>query len=308
MAINQDIKALIPSKQIDADYLLQTLVGNGQLIMGACIKSGTTVESIEYPWLKAYYIPVPSLPEQRAIAAALSDTDALLSSLDRLLAKKRDIKQAVMQQLLTGKQRLPGFRGEWIDCPLGGLGTFKKGKGIKKDDVVSDGLPCIRYGEIYTRHHNYIKEFHSHIPRSIADGSQRLKKGDLLFAGSGETSEDIGKCVSFLGDEEAYAGGDIVLFSPVKQDSLYLGYLMNQPGINAQKSKKGQGDAVVHISAGSLAQLQISLPPLDEQTAIAAVLSDMDAEIDALQKRRDKTRAVKQGMMQELLTGRTRLV
>ncbi len=269
---------------------------------------GSSIPGFNLGQLRSMRLTVPPLSEQRAIAGALSDTDALLSNLDRLLAKKRDIKQAVMQQILTGKQRLPGFRGEGVDRLLGDLGTFKKGKGIKKDDVVSDGVPCIRYGEIYTRHHIHIKRFHSYIPRSVADRSQRLKKGDLLFAGSGETSEDIGKCVSFLGDEEVYAGGDIVIFSPVGQDSLYLGYLMNQPYINAQKSRKGQGDAVVHISAGSLAQLQVSLPSLNEQTAIAAVLSDMDAEIDALQQRRDKTRAIKQGMMQELLTGRTRLL
>jgi len=296
------------SKRIFSPYLSHYFHDEAFKQRVRSVAVGQTMPSLNTQIVNGLHIALSPLPEQRAIAAALSDTDALLSRLERLLAKKRDIKQAVMQQLLTGKQRLPGFRGEWTDCLLGDLGTFKKGKGVKKDDVVSDGLPCIRYGEIYTRHHNYIKEFHSHIPRSIADSSQRLKKGDLLFTGSGETSEDIGKCVSFMGDEEAYAGGDIVLFSPVKQNSLYLGYLMNQPGINAQKSKKGQGDAVVHISAGSLAQLQICLPPLSEQTAIAAVLSDMDAEIDALQQRRDKIRAVKQGMMQELLTGRTRLI
>jgi type I restriction enzyme S subunit len=246
--------------------------------------------------------------EQRAIVGVLSDVDALIGSLDKLIAKKHDLKQAAMQQLLTGKQRLPGFTGEWEVKRLGDIGSFAKGKGIKKDEVVPEGLPCIRYGEIYTRHNDYLREFGSFISRETAKESQRIFKGDLLFAGSGETSEEIGKCVAYLRDDEAYAGGDIVIFTPLRQDSMYLGYLLNHPSVAIQKARMGQGDAVVHISARHLGQIELHLPPLPEQTAIATVLSDMDAEIAALEQRRDKTRLLKQGMMQELLTGRTRLV
>jgi len=251
---------------------------------------------------------LPPLPEQRAISGALSDADALIGALDRLIVKKRDLKQAAMQQLLTGDQRLPGFNGEWEVKRLGGIGAFSKGKGIRKDDVVADGIPCIRYGEIYTHHNDHVKTFYSFITRAIAKQSQRIKKGDLLFAGSGETAEEIGKCVAFLGDQEVYAGGDIVVFSPNGQNSMFLGYLMNHSTVASQKARMGQGDAVVHISARNLTELELRLPKRDEQTAIAAILSDMDAEIAALEARRDKTRALKQGMMQELLTGRTRLV
>lgn len=253
-------------------------------------------------------IPYPPVPEQRAIAAALSDVDELIGALNRLIDKKRDIKQAAMQQLLTGQRRLPGFNGKWEHKTLGKLGSFSKGKGIRKDDVVPDGLPCIRYGEIYTHHHDRIRCFHSYIRPHIAKQSQRLHKGDLLFTGSGETAEEIGKCVAFLDEQEAYAGSDIVILSPAGQDSTYLGYLMNHITVCRQKARMAQGDAVVHISARSLAQISLCLPKLDEQRAIAAVLSDMDAEIAAVEARRDKTRALKQAMMQELLTGRTRLV
>ena len=253
-------------------------------------------------------MPVPPPPEQRAIAGVLSDVDALIGSLDQLIAKKRDLKQATMQQLLTGQTRLPGFHGEWEVKQLGEVGRFAKGKGIRKDEVVAEGAPCIRYGEIYTHHHDYIRQFRSFIPRSIAEQSQRLQKGDLLFAGSGETAEEIGKCVAFLGDEEAYAGGDIVILTPTGHNSMYLGYLMNHASIVEQKAWMGQGDAVVHVSARHLAQLNVRLPKDPEQTAIAEVLSDMDAELAALEQRRNKTRDLKQGMMQELLTGRVRLV
>jgi type I restriction enzyme S subunit len=250
----------------------------------------------------------PTVGEQRAIARALRDVDALLGALDQLIAKKRDLKRAVMQQLLTGKKRLLGFFGEWESKRLGEIGVFSKGRGIKKDQVVADGIPCIRYGEIYTHHHEHLSIFNSFITRATADQSQRIGKGDLLFAGSGETAEEIGKCVAFLGDEEAYAGGDIVIFKPVAQDSKFLGYLMNYSSIVSQKARMGQGDAVVHISARNLARLELFIPAQAEQRAIAEVLSDMDAELTALGERLAKARALNLGVMQELLTGRIRLV
>ena len=277
-----------------------------ELIRGGTIQTG--VPHINLGILRDIPVQVPPPPEQRAIATALSDVDALLGGLDRLIAKKRDLKQAAMQQLLTGQTRLPGFQGEWEVKRLGDVGVFSKGSGIKKDEVVADGLPCIRYGEIYTHHNDHVRAFNSFISPETAKKSQRLEKGDLLFAGSGETAEEIGKCVAFLWELEAYAGGDTIIFRPSGQSSEYLGYLMNHSSVAAQKARMGQGDAVVHISARNLARLELHLPHLPEQTAIAAVLSDMDAELVALEQRRAKTRALKQAMMQELLTGRTRLV
>ncbi len=270
--------------------------------------ASTSVPTLNRNNLATISIPVPPLPEQKAIAQTLSDVDILIAALDKLIAKKRNIKTATMQQLLTGKTRLPGFGGEWEIKKLGELGIFSKGSGIRKNDVLDDGLPCIRYGEIYTKHNDYIKEFYSFISEDVATISYQLKSGDLLFAGSGETSKEIGKCVAFLGDILAYAGSDIIVFSPQNQDSLFFGYLMNYESIVKQKSQRGQGDAVVHIQAKNLAQLTLHLPPLPEQQAIAQVLSDMDKEIAALEKRRTKTQAIKQGMMQELLTGKTRLI
>jgi type I restriction enzyme S subunit len=246
--------------------------------------------------------------EQRAIATALSDADALLTQLDRLIAKKRDIKQAAMQQLLTGKTRLPGFGGAWKAKRLGDLGEFLKGSGVTRDQSDSGDLPCVRYGEIYTSHNDVVRAFQSFISHSVAATALRLRKGDILFAGSGETKEEIGKCVAFVDDFEAYAGGDIVVLRPRSADAVFIGYALNAPAVAKQKASRGQGDAVVHISAAALADIEVALPEVAEQTAIATLLADLDAELTALEARRDKTRALKQGMMQELLTGRTRLV
>ena len=246
--------------------------------------------------------------EQRAIATALSDVDALLDGLERLIAKKRDLKQAAMQQLLTGQTRLPGFRGEWEVKRLGDVGTFLKGSGVKKDEAESGGLPCIRYGEIYTHHNDYIRIFKSWISPDVAATATRLRQGDLLFAGSGETKEEIGKCVAFVNDYEAFAGGDIVILRVANADAMFMGYYCNTAPINAQKASMGQGDAVVHISAAALSRIEVTVPSAPEQTTIAAVLADMDTELSALEARRDKTRDLKKAMMQELLTGKTRLV
>jgi type I restriction enzyme S subunit len=269
---------------------------------------GATINQITNKDLNSFEIPFPrNQVEQQAIAAALSDVDSLLTALDSLIAKKRLIKQGAMQELLTGKRRLPGFSSKWSEVSLSSIGKFSKGRGIKKDETTSDGIPCIRYGEIYIHHNDYIRKFYSFISPEIAKQSQRINKGDLLFTGSGETAEGIGKCVAFLGNEEAYAGGDVVIFIPSKQNSLYLGYLMNHASIVTQKARMAQGDAIVHISAQKLGQLNLNLPTIEEQTAIAKILSDMDAEITALESRREKTRLLKQGMMSELLTGRIRL-
>jgi len=270
---------------------------------------GSTIKHIYITIVDKMLLGIPlDKVEQRAIAEALNDVDGLLAGLDRLIAKKRDLKQAAMQQLLSGQTRLPGFHGEWGAKRLGALGAFLKGSGVKKDEAISGDLPCVRYGEIYTHHDDVVREFNSFISVAVAATSTPLQKGDVLFAGSGETKEEIGKAVAFVHECEAYAGGDIVVFRPDGANALFLGYYLNSRPIQKQKASRGQGDAVVHISAASLAAIELAIPSLPEQTAIAEVLTEMDAELMGLGQRREKTSALKQAMMQELLTGRTRLV
>ncbi len=196
---------------------------------------------------------------------------------------------------------------DWETKHLKDIGSFAKGRGIKRSDVTDEGLPCIRYGELYTRYHSHITTPASHIPPSVARTALPIRTGDLLFAGSGETAEDIGRCAAYLGSEQAYAGGDIIVLTPSGQNSIYLGHLMNHPLVAAQKARLGQGDVIVHISATNLAQVEIPLPPLPEQRAIAGALSDADGLIGALDALIEKKRVIKQAAMQQLLTGNTRL-
>ena len=199
---------------------------------------------------------------------------------------------------------------DWSIMQLGDIGTFSKGSGISKDESNSGNIPCIRYGEIYTIHDFYIKKYHSFISEDIAKQSKLLKYGDILFAASGETKEDIGKCVAFLSDCKAYAGGDIIILSPKVHsfDSKYLGYILNTSEIAKQKASKGQGDAIVHITTETLSNLIVPIPPtIEEQRRIAEVLSDVDGLITALDKKIAKKKLIKQASMQQLLTGKKRL-
>ena len=269
---------------------------------------GQTMASLNTQILNNVCVILPAAQEQRAIAEALSNVGDLLTALEALIAKKRDIKRAVMQQLLTGETLLPEFGGKWETKRLVELGTFAKGRGVRREDISTEGVPCVLYGELYTKYHNYTSQISSRISPQVAQGALPIKTGDILFAGSGETAEDIGCCASYLGNEIAYAGGDIIVLRPTGEDPIYLGHLLNHPTVQAKKARMGQGNAVVHISTRNLGQVQINLPPFEEQAAIATVLFDMDAEIAGLERRRDKVGAIKQGMMQELLTGKIRLV
>ena len=198
---------------------------------------------------------------------------------------------------------------DWVVFNVGYLGNFSKGSGISRAESQTGEIPSIRYGEIYTTHNDYIKDFHSFISVSVAKNARKLKTGDLLFTASGETKEEIGKCVAFIDNIEAYAGGDILIISPENRfNSLLLGFLLNAPYVVKQKANKGQGDAVVHITKDALSDIVIALPKeTSEQAAIATAISDVDALIAAFDKKITKKQQIKQGAMQQLLIGKKRL-
>ena len=217
---NQGFKSLIPKEEVFNQFLYYLVVTLKPKMID--LSTGSTFLEIGKHDLASIKVRLPPRSEQYTVAEALSDVDGLLESLDVLITKKQAIKQATMQQLLTGKIRLPGFGGEWETRRLGKLGPFLKGRGIKRGDVSSTGYSCILYGELYTKYENYILNAVARIPSSIAQTALPIKTGDLLFAGSGETSEEIGRCAAYLGDEPAYAGGDVIVLTPLEQNSLYL--------------------------------------------------------------------------------------
>ena len=196
---------------------------------------------------------------------------------------------------------------DWEVKRLGDIGSFSKGAGICKNESNSGFIPAIRYGELYTKHKEYIKKIHTYISAQVSKNSKEIKKGDILFAISGETKEEIGKCTAFINDFRSYAGGDIAILRPKNSNSIFLGYQLNSNIAQKQKTAQGQGDAVVHISINALSKILFSFPPLPEQEAIAKALTDVDNLIDTLERKIAKKRNIKQGAMQRLLTGKHRL-
>ena len=256
----------------------------------------------------SYTIPVPPMEEQRKIAEILGVWDEAIEKQSRLIEKLELRKRGLMQRLLTGRTRLPGFTSPWQKVKLGEIGKFDKGVGVPKEKIVSEGCKAITYGEIYTKYDYVIKDFASYIDSDTAQTSKQISSGAIIFAGSGETLDDIGKCVAFIDNDKAYAGGDIIIFNPsVEVDSLVLSYILNSPVAIAQKRRYGQGHSVVHIYQKDLARIEFELPSLPEQKAIAEVLTTADDEIATHRKKLDALHLQKRGLMQQLLTGKTRI-
>jgi len=257
-------------------------------------------------------VPFPKESEQRAIAAALSDVDALLGALDRLIAKKCDLKQAAMQQLLTGQTRLPGFHDEWEVKRLGDIGEISSAGVDKK--IRSDEVPVrlVNYLDVYRKDFIYSKDL-NHWVTAPAQQAKRcgVLKGDVFFTPTSETRDDIGISAVAMEDipDAAYSYHVARLRLHAPWDLCFRTYAFKTRAFldQAQTLCDGNGTRYV-ISQGKFRSMTVQVPPVPEQTAIAAVLMDMDAELAVLEARRDKTRALKQGMMQELLTGKTRLV
>jgi type I restriction enzyme S subunit len=238
-------------------------------------------------------LPLPPLPEQRAIAEALSDVDELLGALDRLLAKKRDLKQAAMQQLLTGQTRLPGFQGKWEVKRLGDVAEIVMGQSPSSSNynIHGDGLPLIQGNADIKNRKTIMRIFTTQI-------TQRGKGGDILMSVRAPVGE-----ISRAAFDVCLGRG--VCAIRVDNDFIYHSLIYLEP----TWAKHSKGSTFDSVNSSDVKGLEINLPSDQaEQIALAEVLNDMDSEIAALEQRRDKTRDLKQAMMQELLTGRTRLV
>jgi len=286
-----------------ANYALNSAGGVARL---RALATGTTSVAAIYTrdLLRMPFI-VPPPPEQRAIAGALSDVDALIGALDQLIAKKRDLKQAAMQQLLTGHQRLPGFTSQWevstvgheFDIQLGKMLDAEKNRGVPKPYIGNKAVQWnrIEFGDLPM------------VPMSRSDLDRyRLIPGDLLVCEGGE----VGRAAIWEGRiDECYYQKALHRLRPLRGFNPrlmveLLRYWSDQ-GLLANYVTQ---TSIAHLTREKFADVPMPVPQPDEQLAIATLFSDMDAEIVALETRRDKTRALKQGMMQELLTGRTRLV
>lgn len=191
----------------------------------------------------------------------------------------------------------------WAEHTLSELGSFRKGRGGSRQDDRPEGVPVIRYGELYTEHHDVIRTFNSFIDEGRVSDYTRLKHGDLVLAASGETAEEIGKSAVYLGRGPAYTSGDTIVFGPNGLlEPEFLGYASNGPAATRFKASVGQGASVVHIYERDLKQMPVLVPPLSEQRKIAGVLSSVDDAIAGTRKVIEQTERAKQGLLQTLMT------
>ena len=278
-------KVVVNESVVTPDFLLFSLRQLTRFIEDKAHGASALVHTQKWEMEKFPIIFPGNLTEQRAIATALSDIDALLNSLDCLIAKKRDFKQAAMQQLLTGQTRLPGFSGEWEIKRLGDVVEIKKGQLITSSTLQQGDIPVVAGG----KQPAYFHSSANRVGRTVTISASGASAGYVALYNEPIFASDC----STIGESDDYCL-DFVFFQL----------------LNAQQTiyKAQTGGAQPHIHAKDLNPILFAFPPKSEQTAIANVLTKMDAELVALEQRRNKTAVLKQGMMQELLTGRTRLV
>ncbi len=310
--LTQGTARLSPREGVISNYFKWAMRSSRVVRQAEIEAKGTTFREITLADLRRICLPIPHIPEQRAIAAALSDVDALLGGLERLIAKKRGIKQAAMQQLLTGQTRFPGFNGEWEVKRLGDVGEISSAGVDKKLRPDESPVRLVNDLDVYRKDFIYSKDLNHWVTASPHQASRcAVQKGDVFFTPTSETRDDIGLSAVAMEDipDAAYSYHVARLRLREPWDLRFRTYAFKTRAFldQAETLCDGNGTRYV-ISQGKFRNMTVQVPPLPEQTAIAAVLSDMDAELSVLVARRDKTRDLKQAMMQELLTGRTRLV
>lgn len=307
LSTNQSVAAILPNKSFVNEYLYHNLDYRydelREISSGGGGRGGLNLSIIQ-----SLEIPVPNLLEQETIAQILSDMDALLDGLDRLIAKKRYIKQAAMQQLLTGRTRLPGFTGEW---ELRQLGEFAEVRGggvfpLAYQGARSGDFPFFKVSDMNTQGNEITL---SHSRNWISESTRRIL-GNTVFQAESIVFAKIGAAIflerrRLLSQDSCIDNNMMALTLTDKTYSLQFFYYVL---LNTKFEKLVATTALPALSERQIKAIEVPVPTHHEQREIANVLTDMDAEISALEARRDKTQNLKRAMMQELLTGRTRLV
>lgn len=308
---NQQINAIFPSPSFSEDYLYYALAAAAPRVRA--LAGEQAVPLVNKSQFSETFVPFPPLPEQRAIAQALSDVDDLLASLEQMIAKKHDLKQAAMQQLLTGQARLPGFSGEWKEKTLGELGEIT-GAGVDKK-IHPNEMPVrlLNYMDVYQKNFLKADDFWHEVTAKL-DQVKRcsVQRGDVFFTPTSEVRDDIGHSAIAIEDalDVVYSYHVVRLRLSEAWDIRFRAYVFKAKRFLDQASTQCEGSGTRYvITLPKFRSMKVQYPAeVAEQTAIADVLSDMDEELGALEARRDKTRNIKQAMMQELLTGKTRLI
>ena len=285
------------SKYLNSTYLFRALQSVSIQYQFHIAATGVTRYGLSHNAIKSIWLPVPPLVEQANIAHFLGYIDenirCYIRGKQNLIELLREQKIAIinhaMNRGIDPAVRLKSSGVKWLeDVPehwqvrcLGQIGTLSKGRGGNKQDEVSTGIPCVRYGDLYTSHEYSILKSRSCILGSKYEEYTPLQFGDIVFAGSGETIDEIGKSAVNLMKSKACCGGDVILFrSKYQVDAEFLGYATDCQSSIAQKAAMGRGITVMHIYKDQLKRLALAIPPLPEQVAIASFVNRVNSEID----------------------------
>ena len=273
-------------------------------------------------------IPLPSLSEQKVIVeyldAETGRIDKAIAAEEKMIALLQERREIVINEAVNGSGSESGkcgsegidFNAEaqrrrgWEVRRLGVIGEFSKGGGVSRNDLQESGLPVILYGDIYTKYYHSASDIKNHISEKTAMNAASIKHGDILMTGSGETKEDIGKAIVFLGDS-AFIGGDVICFRQKDNNCRFLSYALSSQAAKAFRYRESKGEIVVHIYASSLKQMPIPLPPLSEQEAIVKYLDaetgKIDRAIEVKRRQIELLRERRQIVIDEAVTGKVKV-
>lgn len=270
---------------------------------------------------------VPSSEEQTAIANYLdkktSEIDKLISQKENLLKLYEEEKTAIINQAVTkgidpdvklkdsGLDWLGDIPKHWKAKRVATLGEFSKGKGIPRSELKDSGCPAILYGDIYTKYNLKADFIYNHISEETAKSAIKIQFGDILFTGSGETIEDIGKCITYVGNENVYVGGDVIILKQEKCNSLFLSYSLSSNTSIFQKARMAKGEIIVHIYASNLREIILLEPLLKEQTQIVQYIETETVRINAKSEKTKKLiellKEYKTALISEVVTGKVKV-
>ncbi|QKF59129.1 restriction endonuclease subunit S [Aliarcobacter lanthieri] len=293
------------SNKLDQKYLYYIFTSEIFVEFLNRLTAGSTINHLYQKDFIHFTFKAPNIEEQKAIAKALSDTDELITTLEKLISKKEAIKQGTMQQLLTGKKRLSGFSDEWEEKGLGEIAIFRRGSfpqpyGLSKWYDESNGLPFIQVYDVdkNMKLKNDTKQHISDIAKKL---SVFVKKGTVILTIQGS----IGRIA--ITQYDAYIDRTLLIFTDflVQMDKIFFSYVVQE--LFRIEKEKAAGGTIKTITKEELSSFSVMIPRFLEQQAIAQILSDMDNEIEILKSKLSKTKAIKDGIISELLTGKTRL-
>lgn len=296
---------------IDKKALCNEYLNHYYRVIKWASSEGSTIARLYNGIIYATNIALPPLDEQKCIAQALSDVDSMISSLEKLIAKKKALKQGAMQELLTGKKRLPGFDGQWSTINLSKKSKIKARigwQGLTTNEYLDDGFAYLVTGtdfvdgRIYWNGCHYVAK-----ARFDQDKNIQIQNDDVLITKDGS----LGKTALVKGlNKPATLNSGVFVIRPIQgaYDPAFVYYILSSFVFKDFLDHLSAGSTIIHLYQKDINKFEFAAPPtIEEQTAIASVLSDMDNEIEVLEQKLAKARQVKQGMMQQLLTGKIRL-